>query len=330
VLMPRALRVVAAGMLLALALPSLAACRTSPRVAAYVGDTEVGVAELERAVDERRRDEDVDRFAATDESAYTRQVLGFLVEQELLAEVAERYDVGVDDAAVQARLEELIGPRDPDDVYAQLAQQGVARPDVAGNVRGQLVLEELVEIGVPDEEALRARYDEVRDELTQLEFGVITVPDEATAEAVLAELTADPGAYPAVAARFPGSSTLPELLRGDPQEVVPVLTEQLEAAPEGTGFVQPLEAAGGVVVGFTTGEATPTFEEARPELEAAAEAEAEAAARARVAEVRDDLDVTVNPRYGVLGEDGRLVPDADGVVQILEGRADVQPAGPGD
>ena len=329
-LMPRAPRVVATGMLLALALPALTACRSSPDVAAYVGDAQVTVAELERAVDERTRDGDVAQFAEADPAGYARQVLELLVQQELVAELAERNDVTVGDAAVQARIDELIGERDPDDVFAQLAQQGVSRADAAENIRQQLVLEELAGTDAPGEEELRERYAEVRDDLAGLEFGVITAPDEAQAEAVLAELTADPAAYPAVAARFPGSSTLPELVRGDPAEVVPVLAEQLEAAPPGSGFVQPLEAAGGVVVGFTAGEVTPTFEQARPELEAQAEADAQEQVAGRIAEVRDDLDVTVNPRYGVLDDDGRLVPGGGGVVELLDGPDDASGSGPGD
>ena len=326
-LMTRAPRVVATGILLALALTS---CRSSPDVAAYVGDARVTVTELEQAVDERLRDEDIAQFAESDPAGYTRQVLGFLIEQELLAAVAEEYDVTVDDAAVQARIDELIGGQDPDDLFAQLAQQGVSREDATENIRQQLVLEELGETSAPDEEELRERYAEVRDDLAGLEFGVITTPDEAQAEAVLAELTADPAAYPAVAARYPGSSTLPELVRGDPAEIVPVLADQLEAAPPGSGFVQPLEAAGGVVVGFSAGEVTPTFEQARPELEAAAEADAQDAVAARVAEVRDDIDVTVNPHYGVVDEDGRLVPGGGGVVELLDGPEDASGSGPGD
>ncbi len=329
-LMPRAPRVVATGMLLALALPALTACRSAPDVAAYVGDAQVTVAELEQAVEERTRDEDIAQFAEADQAGYTRQVLGFLVQQELVTAVAGRYDVAVGDADVQSRIDELLGDQDPDDVYARLAQQGVSRDDAAENIRQQLVLEELAGTGAPGEEELRERYAEVRDDLAGLEFGVITAPDEAQAEAVLAELTADPAAYPAVAARYPGSSTLPELVRGDPEEVVPVLAEQLEAAPPGSGFVQPLEAAGGVVVGFNAGEVTPTFEEARPELEAQAETEAQEQASDRVAEVREDLDITVNPRYGVLDEAGQLVPGGGGVVEILDGPGDASGSGPGD
>lgn len=330
VLMPRAPRVLAAGLLLALALPSLAACRTSPDVAAYVGDAQVTVTELERALDERLADAGIAEFAASDRSGYTRRVLGFLVQREIYDAMVERYDVSVADAAVRARIDELMGDRDPDDQYAELAGQGVSRADVTETIRQQLLLEQVGGGDVLGEEALRARYAEVRDGLTQVEFGVVTVPDEATADAVLAELTADPAGYPAVAARYPGSSTLPELVRGDPREIVPVLGGRIEATPAGTGFVQPLAAAGGVVVAFTAGELVPTFEEARPELEVEARAEAQQAGAARVDEVREDLDVTVNPRYGVLDEDGRLVRDEGGVVEILSGRPEVRPAGPGD
>ncbi|HST98694.1 MAG TPA: peptidylprolyl isomerase [Geodermatophilus sp.] len=328
--MPRAPRVVATGMLLALALPALSACRSAPDVAAYVGDAQVTVAELDAAVDERTRDEDIAQFAEADPAGYTRQVLGFLVQEELVAEVGERYNVTVDDAAVQARIDELIGEQDPDEVYAQLAQQGVSRDDAAENIRQQLILEELAGAGEPDEAELRERYDEVRDDLAGLEFGVITAPDQAQAEAVLAELTADPAAYPAVAARYPGASTLPELVRGDPAEVVPVLADQLAAAPPGSGFVQPLEQAGGVVVGFNAGEVTPTFEQARPELEEQAQADAQEGVQDRIAEVRADLDITVNPRYGVLDEDGRLVPGGGGVVDVLDGPADASESVLGD
>ena len=39
------------------------------------------------------------------------------------------------------------------------------------------------------------------------------------------------------------------------------------------------------------------------------------AGTALVDDVREDLDVTVNPRYGVLDEDGRLVAGEGGVVE---------------
>jgi peptidyl-prolyl cis-trans isomerase SurA len=317
--MRRAARAGAVGVLLAAAVSTLAACRTSPDVAAYIGDETVTVAQLEAAVDERLADEDVASYAADDPRAFTRRVLGLLVEREVSAAAAERYDVQVGDRAVRSRIDELLGDDDPADVYRQLAQQGIGRGDVTESIRQQLVREEVAAAaGQGDalsDEALRERYDEVRADLAQIEFGYIAVPDAATGAAVLAQLTADPAGYPAVAAQHPGQFTLGAVTRRGPDQLPPVMAEQLAAAAPGTGFTVEVSEVG-TVVGFVTAVVEPTFEELRPQLEADAGDEVAEAGAALVDEVREDLDVTVNPRYGVL-QDGRLVEGDGGVVEIL-------------
>jgi peptidyl-prolyl cis-trans isomerase SurA len=55
----------------------------------------------------------------------------------------------------------------------------------------------------------------------------------------------------------------------------------------------------------------------RPQLEQEAAGEAQAAGGELVDAVRDDLGVTVNPRYGVL-EEGQLVEGTGGVVDFLD------------
>lgn len=331
-LMPRSPRVAAVGLLLALALPSLAACRTSPDVAAYVGDARVTVAELEQGLDERLADEGIAAVAERSSADYTRRVLGFLVEREVYAEVAERYDVSVDDAAVAGRIDQLMGEDDPDEVYGQLAAQGVSRTDVAETIRQQLLREELAAgegAGDLSDASLQATYEEVREDYVQLEFGYVTVPDEATAAAVVEELAAAPGSYAEVAARYPGASTLPELTRRSVEELPAVLSDQLTAAEPNTAFSVTVPDVG-IVVGFVTGQVYPSFEELREQLEVAAAERLAVAGAEVVEEVRADLDVTVNPRYGVLTEDGRLVRGEGGVVQILGGDgADAPQAGTG-
>ncbi len=52
----------------------------------------------------------------------------------------------------------------------------------------------------------------------------------------------------------------------------------------------------------------PSFEELRPELQQAAEGEVDQEAAALVEEVRQDLDVVVNPQYGDLQDDGQVQP----------------------
>ena len=303
----------------------LAGCRTSPNVAAYVGDAEVSVAELRTAVDERLADPDIAAFAAADRTGYTRQVLGLQVAEEVYDAAAARYDVTVTDEEVRERIGTLLAGAEPEGVFRQLAQeQGVSAEDVEENVRQQLVRVQLAAAaGEADlsEAALQRRYEEARASLAQVQLGIITVPDQATGDAVLAQLAADPAAYPALAAQYPGPNTLPAVRPFGPGEVPEVLAEPVAATPPGQGFARAVPEAGGVVVGFVAGSVVPTFAEAREQLAQQAGTEADQAGAELVADVQADLDVTVNPRYGVL-QDGQVVPGQGGVVQLLEDAGD--------
>jgi hypothetical protein len=311
----------------------LAGCRTSPNVAAYVGDTEVTVAELQTAVDERLADPDIAVYAAGDETKYARQVLTLQVTEEVYAAAARRYDVAVSDADVRQRIEGLLGGAAQEDVFRQLAQQqGVNVTDVEANVRQQLTRAELARAaGQADvsEAGLQQRYQQSLGQLTQVQLGIITVPDQATADAVLAQLLADPAAYPAVAAQYPGNNTLPAVQGFGSADLPEVLAESVAATPAGQGFTQVVAEAGGVVVGFVSGVATPTFAEARAQLAQQAAGEADAAGAALIGEFQADVDVDVNPRYGVL-QDGQVVPGDGGVVQLLEDAGAGAAEGSGD
>lgn len=305
----------------------LAGCRSAPDVAAYVGDEQVTVAELDGAVDERLADEQIAGFAEGRADEFTRRVLAALVEREVHGAAAERYGVEVTDAEVQQRVEQLLQGDDPDAVYEQLAQQGIGRADVAETIRQQLLRRELAagqgDAAALEEDALRARYDEVREALAQVEFGYLTVPDQATADAVVAGLTGAPARYGEFAAQYPGTYTLAQLDRRVAGELPPPLAQGLETAAPGTAFSVAVPETGGIVVAFRAGTVYPTFEEARPQLEEEAAGEIDAAGAALVDTVREDLDVTVNPRYGQL-KDGQVVPAEGGVVDLLEDAADPQ------
>lgn len=299
----------------------LAGCRTDPAVAAYVGDEQVTVAELDDAVDARLADPGIAAYAAGDEVGYTRQVLSLRVGEELHDEVARRWGVEVTDADVRARIAELLGGADPEEVFTQVAQQqGASEADVVENVRQQLVRQRAaVAAGLvePSEAALRDRYEQVVPGLAQVELGLVTVPDQATADAVLAQLTADPAAYPTLAAQYAGPNTLPQIEAQPAADLPQVLAEPIATTPPGQGFTLALPEAGGVVVGFVRDVTVPTFEQVRPQLADQAVAEAAEAGAALVARVRDDLDLVVNPRFGTL-EGGQVVAADGGVVQLLE------------
>jgi hypothetical protein len=299
----------------------LAGCRTSPDVAAYVGDAEVTVAELDAAVDTRLADPDIAAYASGNKVGFTRQVLSLQVGQEVYDEVARRWDVEVSDAEVRARITELLGGSDPEAVFAQVAQQqGANEADVVENVRQQLLRQRVaVAAGRAElsEAALRERYEQVRAGLAQVSLGLVTVPDQATADAVLAQLTADPAGYPAVAAQYAGPNTLPQIEARAPADLPEVLAGPIAATPAGEGFTLALPEAGGVVVGFVRDVVVPPFEQVLPQLADQAAAEAAEAGAELVAQVQDELDLVVNPRYGVLDE-GQVVAADGGVVQLLE------------
>jgi hypothetical protein len=310
---------VALGLLAAVVLTG---CRTSPNVAAYVGDEQVTVAELQSAVDERLADPAIAQAVGDGGTDYTRQVLTLLVREELYAEAARRNDVEVTDDDVTAFVDAALAGRDEDQLYAQAAAQGYSREDVRESARQQLVRRELgVAAGEDpgtDEAALRARYEQVRGTLEQVELGYFVVPDQPTADAVIAELTADPASYPAVAARYPGDINLPALQSTGVTDAPAPLADGIAAAAPNTGFSVTVPDVPGVVVAFVGQRTTPSFEEVRPQLESEAAADAEKAGATVVDGVRDDLGVTVNPRYGEFSDDD-VVQEADGgVVDLLD------------
>src|SRR3954463_6339729 len=143
VLKRRVPRLLVTGFLMAVAVSGLSGCRTSPTVAAYVGDEQVTVAELDAAIADRREDPDVAAYADANADAFTRRLLTLLIQEEVYTEAAKRYGVEGTDDEVRARIEQLLGQDDPDTVYGQLAAQGVGRADVFENVRQQLVRQEI-------------------------------------------------------------------------------------------------------------------------------------------------------------------------------------------
>jgi peptidyl-prolyl cis-trans isomerase SurA len=314
---------VASGFLVAVAVTGLTACRTSPNVAAYVGDEQITVAELGAAVDQRMEDDAIAAYAKGKEADYDRRVLGLLVQEEVYAVAADRYDVTVTDAQVRSRIEELLGEDDPDTVYGQLAQQGISREDVFENVRQQLIRQEIGlaagNVDVPSEEELRARYEQVKQDQVKYRFGYITVPDQATADATVAQLEAAPDSYDAIAAQHASQTTLATLTEQTVDNIPAPIAQQVVAAPPNTAFAIPVAEVQGFIVTFVVGPVYPTFEELRPQLEKEGNDAVDAAGAKLIDEVRADLDVVVNPRYGVLQDTGEISLDTGegSVVDIL-------------
>ena len=143
------------------------------------------------------------------------------------------------------------------------------------------------------------------------------MPDQATADTVLAQLTADPASYGAVAAQYPGAYTLPALDdRAPPDRSPAVLAEGSPTAEPNTAFITPVPEAGAWSSPSWRAPSTRPSRRCVPTSSRRRRARPTRPATTMVDDVRKDLGVTVNPRYGVL-KDGKLVPGDGGVVDIL-------------
>jgi peptidyl-prolyl cis-trans isomerase SurA len=330
VLKRRVPRLLVTGFLLAVAVGGLSGCRTSPNVAAYVGQEQITVAQLDSAVDERLADNDVAAYAKAHGAAFRRQVLTSLIDRKVFAEAARRYGVTVGDGEVRSRYAELLAARNTDAATLEksAAQSGASPGDILDQVRDIVVLEKIATAtgkGDPlTETALQQRYQQELPSLTQKEVGLIQVADQPAADAVLAQLVADPTAYPTVAAANPGQNTLPALQVLDTTQLPSQVASQIQAAAPNTGFTVPLQGSGVVVV-FVGNSVTPAYAEVRPKLVEEAATSVDKAGASLVSKVRSGMRLTVNPRYGVF-KGGSVTEPTGGLVDILGTSASAAPS----
>jgi peptidyl-prolyl cis-trans isomerase SurA len=321
VLKRRVPRVLVTGFVLAVAVGGLSGCRTSPNVAAYVGQEQITVAQLDSAVDERLADKDVAAYAKAHGAAFRRQVLTTLIDQQVFAEAARRYGVTVGDGEIRSRYAELLAARNTDAATLEksAAQSGASPRDVLEEVRHIVVVEKLATAtgkGDPlTETALKQRYQQELSSFTKKDVGLIQVADQPAADAVLAQLVADPTVYPTVAAQNPGQNTLPVLQALDTTQLPAQVASQIAAAAPNTGFPVPLQG-GAVVVVFVGNSVTSAYSEVRPKLVEEAAASVDKAGASLVSKVRSDMRLTVNPRYGVF-KGGSVTEPTGGLVDIL-------------
>lgn len=308
-----------------LTLAALTGCRTEPGVAAYVGNLTISTDQLASAVEQRLADDNIAAVVEPGDADYQRLVLSQLLQQAIYRILSADYDVNVTDREVDDKLDELLSGdevQSVEDVYARLAaEQMLAEVDVRENVRQALTREAIAAAvgldGPTQEPALRQRYEEIKDQLSTIELGFITVPDQDTADTTLAALLADPGSYPALAATYFGPNTQPTVRSAPLSDVpAPLLPSVLQTAA-GQGFTVAVPQTGGIVVGYVASLEVPPYEEVRSQVRVEAASGVDAAVGEIVTEFVSGLDIDVNPRYGSLDQ-GRIVPDSGGVVRILE------------
>jgi len=312
------LRILLAGGAAVLAVTGLSGCRTSPNVAAYVGTDQVTVSELDAAMTQRATDPAIAAYQQAHSADFTRKVLNVLVLKDVFDAASAHFGVSVDEGAVESEITRQLGNSDPSSVFAQLAQQGISRDDIDESIREQLLVQRIAAAeGKVDtsEAALRARYTQALPTLKTVQLGYINVPDQAVANAVVAQLRAKPADYPALAKKYPGQYTLAATEATTPDKVPGPLAAAVAQARPNSAFPVTVQGLPGVIVGFVGEVHYPTFAEQRSALEQAALSDSEAAGSRLVSDFQKTLHVTVNPRFGSL-QNGKLVPVTDGIVKL--------------
>jgi hypothetical protein len=318
---------------------ALTGCQTKMGTAAFVGDHRITDHDLRAAVDDGLADPRirklVDEDLKGDFATYQRVVLDNEVQHLLVTEAARRLHVSVTSADVQAELDALTRQAGGADSLSSLfARNGLTEEMGQRAVRDQALL---AEIGYASgahratDAELRKAYDNARTQLTTFTLGVVQVDDEATANAVLDRLRADPKSFSAVAAQHAGGATTPSPQQVRASDTNPALLSKLENVEAGDGvvFTQAGQngGAGLVAVVMVLARDVAPFEQVRPQLESNTVSEAETAAGKYLTSLARELGVRVNPRYGTWDYTKNQIADLPDPLVKLRPTSPAQAAG---
>jgi hypothetical protein len=288
----------------ALTLPLSSCGSTSPGAAAVLaGAEDISTRVLQEQVELRLQAEGGE--AQEQAAELQRQVLSQLLRSRLLERIAEDEDITVTEGEVDESLLRLAGGADDLDAAYAVAEEQAGLDRATARRLGR---DEALRLAVgralsgrsevPEEE-LRAAYEESIGEFDTVTVKIIAFEDPAPAQATLTELQADPERFDEIAqersldAQSAGQEI--EVARGASP---PEIDEPLFATPPG-GLTLVEEGENVFVVQVVDRETVP-FEEAREQLESSIlEPQSQELVAQRLAEEAEELEISVNPRFGV-------------------------------
>lgn len=198
----------------AAAVVMLAGCgEQHPGAAAFVGNTRISASDLTDRVSRSLVDPQAKSKLGTDRPGFERRQLSQLIDHQLIVAAARDKGVTVSDGQVDARIQQYAdqaGGRKKLD--QQAAQNGIAPSDLPGFVRDIVLTDALADklvadVPVPDAQ-LKALYASNLDQFDQVHVAHVLVKDKATADRILATVSANPSTFADQARQFstdPGS-----------------------------------------------------------------------------------------------------------------------------
>jgi parvulin-like peptidyl-prolyl isomerase len=274
--------------------------------AATVGENRITTTELAGFVQRGLSDPQAQQQLGADKAKFQRDSLGRLIKHQVLAEAARQLKVTVTPGQIDAKLanfEQQAGGAEQ--LVQQAAQNGIARADLRSFIR-DVVLTDVIgdaltkDIDVPAS-AIEALYQQNAAQFDQVHAAHILVATKAQADAILAQVKADPTQIAALAAKSSTDTSnkdkggdLGSAGRG---QFVKEFEDAVFGAKPGDYLV--VKTQFGYHVVHVIERRTTTLEQATPDLRRGAlQQQRDARVGERLAAVAESLKVKVNPRFG--------------------------------
>ncbi|MBK5306021.1 MAG: peptidylprolyl isomerase [Frankiaceae bacterium] len=195
----------AAAGLMALVLSGCGDAPVRSGAAATVGDKRITTDALAGFVERGLKDPQAQQQLGADKAKFQRETLGRLILHELLAETARRSDVTATSGEIDAKFAEFEQQYGgPEGLVQTAAQGGVAKEDlrsfIADEVTRELVGDKVTaDIDIPAAE-IQAQYKQNAAQFDQVHTAHILVAAKPQADAILAQVKADPAQFATIAA----------------------------------------------------------------------------------------------------------------------------------
>jgi parvulin-like peptidyl-prolyl isomerase len=192
---------------------SASACTSSPGAAALVGDDRISVATLQAAVDRALVDPQAQQQLGQDRAKFTRDQLGRLINQVLIAKLAAHDGITASPADVDQQLAQFAQSAGGEKQLEQQASAaGVPVKDLKTFIRYYVLQQKIADRLVADvtvsDADLQAAYQKNIDQYDQVDSAHILVTTKKLADSILAQVKARPSSFAALAKRYstdPGS-----------------------------------------------------------------------------------------------------------------------------
>jgi parvulin-like peptidyl-prolyl isomerase len=302
-------RIATASVAVCLAALALSGCGKDPvrsGAAATVGQTRISTAELAGLVSRGLKDPQAQQQLGADKAKFQRDTLARLIRHQVLVKAAALEHVTTQQGAVDAKIADFERQAGGSkQLLQQAAQGGISaqdlRPFIADLVLTDAIGDKLTEsIDVPAAQ-LQALYKQNAAQYDQVHTAHILVASKPKADAILAQVKADPSQFAALAAQN-STDTSNKDKGGDlgfagRGSFVKEFEAAVFAAKPGD-FIE-VKTQFGFHVVHIIDRRTTTLEQATPELRRAAlQQQRDRRTGVLLSKVARDLHVKVNPRFG--------------------------------